>query len=716
MTEEAPALVVRQFALSPVLAVIALIGLAALTVWWNKTRHDVIDIPDALWAIPFIVPPCVACYWIFTESLYGDGWSVVWLALASFIGGAAAICGRRIAFSWLDRLSPVPATIIAVVRDILAIAVVATLSVISLEVACNDSFPHIPSNSFGFSVAILACVLGALYFLGQRRGALMLIVPVASCIFGIAEHFVYTFKWEAILPSDILALGTAAEVSSGYSFEFTDGIVISLTLMTVCFALLAHIRPRKASTPRVLRANIAGNLCCFVVIAGLSVSGFGGMDIEEALGFGFDRWQPIMTYTEQGFVTAFTTMLNDLPIEKPEGYTADKAESTQAELAAQYDAGWGASEQRAAAVAQFNEIHPTVIAVMDESFSDLSCYESILNAGYTGPAFYNSLGDTLMRGTMLSSVCGGGTANSEFEFLTGNTTAFVGVGKIAYQLYEMSGVDSLAKDLGELGYTATAMHPQNPVNYHRDQIYKQLGFGDFLSADDFPDGPWYHAGASDRATFDKILELLASNDAPQFIFDVTMQNHGGYDAGTVPAEELTNYAVEGLSDDLSSQLNTYLTCINATDRDLEYFIDALRNIGRPVVLVFFGDHQPSVASALNDALYPDEDDATHAFRAYQSSYMVWANYEIAGNTDLNVYSTVGANEIAALTLEKIGAPLTDYQKALLVTRSQVPTINVAGYLGADGLRYDLADENSPFRSTIDQMQQIQYLNFASKVQ
>lgn len=353
---------------------------------------------------------------------------------------------------------------------------------------------------------------------------------------------------------------------------------------------------------------------------------------------------------------------------------------------------------------------------MNESFSDLSCFEQLQAAGYTGPAFYNSLPDTLVRGTMLASVAGGGTANSEFEFLTGATTAFVGVGKIPYQLYQMNDVSSLAKDLKELGYTATAMHPQNPVNYHRDKIYQQLGFGDFLSIADFEGAPYYHAGVCDYATYDKILDLLRADDAPQFIFDVTMQNHGGYDVGTVPAEELTNYWVEGASEGANSALNTYLTCINASDRDLEYFINELRNIGRPVVLVFFGDHQPSAATTLNDELYPQEDTASHAFRIHQSTYFVWANYEIAGNTELNVYDTVGANEIAAITLNKIGAPLTDYQKALPATRSDVPTINVAGYLGADGLRYDLESEDSPYASTIDKLQRMQYLEFASKVQ
>lgn len=717
MSDNPAPLVDGSFLAGPVLAIIGLACLVA-ALFWLHLKHDVhlIDIPSALWALPFIAPLGIACFWLSGNLAYGDGSGVVALSICALIGGALAATLRKTAFDWLDSRPVASSSIIAAIRDIACIAIVSVLSVISLEIACNGNLPHIPSNSFGLSCGIVACMLAVFYLLGQRHGAPMMIVPLTSSIMGIAEHFVVTFKGEAILPSDILALGTAAEVSSGYDFQFTQDIFFSLALMVVSFTLLSFIRPRRTHSRRALFANVAANTCCCILVAAIAVSGFGNLDIETALGFDFDRWWPISTYTSQGFVTAFTTMLNDLPIDKPEGYSANEAESIQKDLAAQYDAGYGASEQRQAAVDQFDEIHPTVITVMDESFSDLSCYEPLAAAGYTGPAFYNSLPDTLMRGTMLSSVCGGGTANSEFEYLTGNTTAFVGVGKIAYQLYEMSGIDSLAKDLNAIGYKATAMHPQNPINYHRDQVYKQLGFGKFLSADDFADAPWYHAGATDRATFDKILDLLSSDSAPQFIFDVTMQNHGGYDAGTVPAEELTSYTIEGLGDDVLSPLNTYLTCINASDRDLEYFIDALRNLDRPVVLVFFGDHQPSVASSLNDALYPDEDAATHAFRSYQSTYMVWANYEIAGNTELNVNQAVGANEIAALTLEKIGAPLTDYQKAMLVTRDQVPTINVAGYLGADGLRYDLENEDSPYLDVVDKMRRMQYLNFASKVQ
>ena len=717
MTEDIPLEITsREMANLPIFIAALIVAAVIARICVSVKRKEQPPVFRALWCATLLIPLGVVAAWIANQLLVNEGNSL-WILSYSALGAAAvALLVEPLVSELINQTDVATGTVACICRDIIIIAAVAILSFVSLEIACNETFYRIPANSFGFSVGLLASILLSLYLLGQRHGGAMVLVPVACCILGIAEHFVMTFKGEAILPSDILALGTAMEVSEGYEFTFTAGIVTSLALLEISLGLLSLIRPRKLSTPAHVLPAIAGNLCAFLLVSVISLLGFSSIDLEQALNFGFDRWQPICTYVSQGFITSFTEMVNELPIEKPEGYTPDETKNIEQELVVAYDSTYGSSEQRAAAVAQFNEIKPTVIAVMNESFTDLSCFEQLKAAGYFGPNYYNSLPDTLVRGTMLASVTGGGTANSEFEFLTGATTAFVGVGKIPYQLYQMSDVDSLAKDLKELGYVATAMHPQNPVNYHRDKIYQQLGFGEFLSIDDFGDAPYYHNGVCDYVTYDKILELLRTDERPQFIFDVTMQNHGGYEIGSVPAEELTNYWVEGASENTNAMLNTYLTCINASDRDLEYFINELRNIGRPVVLVFFGDHQPSDATTLNDELYPQEDTASHAFRIYQSTYFVWANYEIAGNTELNVYDTVGANEVAAITLNKIGAPLTDYQKALLATRSDVPTINVAGYLGADGLRYDLESEDSPYASTIDKLQRMQYLEFASKVQ
>lgn len=265
-----------------------------------------------------------------------------------------------------------------------------------------------------------------------------------------------------------------------------------------------------------------------------------------------------------------------------------------------------------------------------------------------------------------------------------------------------------------MGYRTTAMHPQNPVNWKRSTVYEQLGFDEFLSMEDFADAPVYHSGATDASTYDKIIELLEQDASPQFIFDVTMQNHSGYGEGTVPSEDVVRLDVAGIDDPaILSELGVYLACINKSDEDLAYFIDRLKGIDRPVALVFFGDHQPGFSGTLADALYGDVPMLDREFKKHESTYAVWTNYEVAG-AESGAPRTTDSSQLAAQVLYALGAPLTDRQKAGLVLGQEVAGVSLAGYTGADGLRYALGAE-SPFGDAVNTMQAIQYLEFGSKM-
>lgn len=201
--------------------------------------------------------------------------SSLWVLSYSALGAAAVILlVEPLVSGLIDQTDLATGTVACICRDILVIAAVSALSFVSLEIACNETFYRIPANSFGFSVGLLATVLLSLYLLGQRHGGVMALVPVACCILGIAEHFVITFKGEAILPSDILALGTAMEVSEGYEFTFTAGIVTSLALLEISLGLLSLIRPRKLRTPTHVFPAIAANLCAFLLVTVVGLSGF----------------------------------------------------------------------------------------------------------------------------------------------------------------------------------------------------------------------------------------------------------------------------------------------------------------------------------------------------------------------------------------------------------------------------------------------------------
>lgn len=241
----------------------------------------------------------------------------------------------------------------------------------------------------------------------------------------------------------------------------------------------------------------------------------------------------------------------------------------QRTLVNEFESRMESTSQRATAVNQFDNLKPTIITVMNEAFTDLTIYQELVDAGYQGPQAYKSLTDTLIRGPLDVSVTGGGTANSEFEFPTGFSSAFIGGAKCPYQLYDLENIDSIVEQFTTLGYSATALHPENPMNYNRSTVYPKLGFDSFLSKEDFEDAELYHIWVSDKSTYDKVLDLLRPDTTDQFIFDFTIQNHSGYENGTVPIEDVVSYIPSGIADEeVLSQLNNYLACVKNLTRRL----------------------------------------------------------------------------------------------------------------------------------------------------
>lgn len=703
------------FAIIPLAAAIGLVVLTVASALRTRTYGRRLAAGDILWPAAHIALLAVMAYLCHAGMCIFEPGALVIFSLVVEAAGALTLARSAIA-GVLDRMDPASGRILRPVRDVALMTAASVLSVWALERAWNAQYACIPILFFGVAVLVVLLAMLALYFAGQRTGALCTLAVAVCGGFGVAQYFIQQFKSAAILPSDLLALQTAAAVSGGYTYQIDRAVAESLIAVAVALTCLSFIQPAPAPERWRRAARVGVNLCCAGAVAAAMAFGFTTVNFEEALDFTYDRWWPIATYSSCGFIPSFIAVAQDLPIPEPDDYTDEQADEAEDALVAAYDATLGQNPSRIAAEQQFAEVKPAIITIMNESFSDLSVYDGLREAGYTGPAYYNSLSDTLQRGCLMASTNGGGTANSEFEYLTGNSIAFVGNGKYPYQLYNLSNIDSLPKQLAELGYRSRAVHPQPPTNWNRSMVYPQLGFEDFVSKDDFDeDAPRYHSGVTDRVTYDKVLELLREDDGPQFIFDVTMQNHSGYDEGTVPDDELTSYAPAGVTDaTLVSQLNTYLTCIEASDRDLAYLIEQLRGIGRPVVLVFFGDHQPNMTTALNDALYPGEDTLSHQWRLFESTYFVWANYDVAGNDQMSFNQELSINELAAQMLYMIGAPLTDYQKALLASRSEITSISANGYRGADGLCYEL-DANSPHRSLVDELRIIQYRNFARKI-
>eukprot|EP00831_Metopus_contortus_P035178 TRINITY_DN2800_c0_g1_i1.p2 TRINITY_DN2800_c0_g1~~TRINITY_DN2800_c0_g1_i1.p2 ORF type:complete len:194 (-),score=27.10 TRINITY_DN2800_c0_g1_i1:103-684(-) len=171
--------------------------------------------------------------------------------------------------------------------------------------------------------------------------------------------------------------------------------------------------------------------------------------------------------------------------------------------------------------------------------------------------------------------------------------AFLPVGSIPYQQYINRPLSNLTTTLNEQGYESTAVHPYPGTGWNRNSVYKYFGFSKFITSDEFVNPTYYRCYISDESSFDKVKEVLENNKAdnkPQFIFNVTIQNHGGYNFG----DDVFKSNIKLLDIENSKQANQYLSLVKHTDEAFENLLNYLEKQKEPTIVVFFGDHMPGI--------------------------------------------------------------------------------------------------------------------------
>ena len=312
-----------------------------------------------------------------------------------------------------------------------------------------------------------------------------------------------------------------------------------------------------------------------------------------------------------------------------------------------------------------------------------------------------------MWGTAYSSVYGGNTCNSEYEFLTGNTTAFLPVGSKPYQQYvdhEQTSLVSLLKD--GYGYECVAIHPGNRSAWQRDTAYEYLGFDEFVDVSAFDvKRELEHGLTSDRSSYDQVIYEYEHRDPdqPLFLFNVTIQNHGGYEDEDYP----TTVQVEGAEGEYP-QTEQYLSLTKKSDEALEYLLEYFSQQEEPVVVLFFGDHWPNLEEDfLTQLLGEDADDLSFAntMREYQVPFLIWANYDLEGEE----IEAVSLNYLSGLLLRAAGLEGTDYTKFLEQLRQTMPVITAVGMLDQEGNLYKNGD-STPYDELLNKYNILQYNN------
>lgn len=594
-----------------------------------------------------------------------------------------------------------------------------------VEAYWHNPFAEVRIQAKWMNILIYELIAWIFLFLtGRSKWALRLLWGLAL-VYGLTNYYVMEFRSTPFVPWDLFSVKTAASVAGNYDFTPSVKVaVLSLIfiagIVLVGFAdvRLYGVRPRGESLwsrcrKGVTRLFAGRGMKAAKSGAGLkSESGEKTRDAGETRqsqdkASGFRRWiwmwrlvpavlltliltsfvgllqkedfqlehdlypylfTPTVMNKYNGFAVTFAMDLAYVVVEKPAGYRASEEQKKLQE----YDQR--AKGQESAKQASAQDL-PNVIVIMNEAFSDLGVLGDHFQTDPDCLPFVHRLlqgQENTVTGMLNVSVCGGNTANTEFEFLTGNSMAFFPVGSIPYQQYIKKPLPSLASHLKSLGYATTAVHPYNASGWSRDTVYPLLGFDRFDSLNDFSSVSYFRDYVTDESDYDKIKEIYQAgkNEKPQFIFNVTMQNHGSY-------SELFDNFVPDVSSNAGTgtALHQYLSLIRQSDLAFENLVDYFSKESDKTVLVFFGDHQPAdfvahdvwQVNGVNDANLTDEQRQIR----YQVPYVIWANFPIeqAKGQDTSV------NYLAQRVLQSAGIPLSGYQMYLSEKEKEVPVIS-----------------------------------------
>jgi len=392
-----------------------------------------------------------------------------------------------------------------------------------------------------------------------------------------------------------------------------------------------------------------------------------------------------------GYIFDFVSKFKEIRIAEPDGYDKEQI----ATLAEKYQLAKETEEKK-----------PHIIVIMNEAFSDLGVHGDIKTNTEVMP-FVSSMGENAVSGYALASVYGGNTANSEFEFLTGNTMAWLSPNMVPYQRYVQPSAYSMVSYLkSTYQYQCIAMHPYLSSSWNRPTAYANLGFDEAMFLEDFKQEQYVRQYVSDQEMFEMVVETYESKkDQPLFLFGVSMQNHGGYNYKGANFEQ--SVSLEGFDGDYP-EVEQYLSLIRETDRAVEYLISYFQQVDDDVVIVFFGDHQPILDDAFYNEIQENSDDSLdEQQKKYMVPFFVWTNYD----SEEKEVTCTSLNYLSSYVYEVAGLAKPPYNQFLSEMEGNIPAINASGFYSKEQQQYlPFEQASKEEKQWLQQYQNLQYHN------
>ena len=599
--------------------------------------------------------------------------------------------------------------------------IVGTVSLLMAPVASYFMFEYVTGNLDTVPYYMAVLNIGWIYVLYLAlfavTGRTRIAVPAASCVLyviSLAETFVVAFRSRPIMLWDVMAFRTAMTVSGNYEFFITRQMKTAFVLLLLMNVFL-WFTPRRVRGWK-LRLAVGGGIAASIV-------GYGAWFfavLVPSWGLGINMWAINGTYQEYGYVLSTAVSLQYVVKKPPQGYSNARLKEiyNRLEESIYAEAGNGQAypvKSQAYPESPENPENPenrpeegqpvtpvNLICIMNESLAELkTAGDFTTNTEYF--PFMDSLEENTVRGSLCVPVFGSMTSNTEFEFLTGDSMALLPANSIAYQFNVKPDTYSMVSTLKDQGYYSVAMHPYPGENWNRVECYQNMGFDAFLDQEFYEGSQELRNYVSDEADYQKLIQVVEAKENPEdklFIFNVTMQNHGGYE-GTYDNFEQEVW-LTGEYEGKYPKTDQYLSLMKRSDQAFQYLVEYFSRIDEPTMIVMFGDHQPSVEDEFYDdiaGMPSSEITVQEHLMWYETPFIIWTNYSMPSED----MGRLGAVYLSSEVLWRANLEMTPYNRFLLAMKEDLPVVHFLGCYDREGTYYYWAkaeSERCPYQDTV----------------
>ena len=599
--------------------------------------------------------------------------------------------------------------------------IVGTVSLLMAPVVSYFMFEYVTGNLDTVPYYMAVLNIGWIYVLYLAlfavTGRTRIAVPAVSCVLyviSLAETFVVAFRSRPIMLWDVMAFRTAMTVSGNYEFFITRQMKTAFVLLLLMNVFL-WFTPRRVRGWK-LRLAVGGGIAA-------SIAGYGAWFfavLVPSWGLGINMWAINGTYQEYGYVLSTAVSLQYVVKKPPQGYSNARLKEiyNRLEESIYAEAGNGQAypvKSQAYPESPENPENPenrpeegqpvtpvNLICIMNESLAELkTAGDFTTNTEYF--PFMDSLEENTVRGSLCVPVFGSMTSNTEFEFLTGDSMALLPANSIAYQFNVKPDTYSMVSTLKDQGYYSVAMHPYPGENWNRVECYQNMGFDAFLDQEFYEGSEELRNYVSDEADYQKLIQVVEAKENPEdklFIFNVTMQNHGGYE-GTYDNFEQEVW-LTGEYEGKYPKTDQYLSLMKRSDQAFQYLVEYFSRIDEPTMIVMFGDHQPSVEDEFYDdiaGMPSSEITVQEHLMWYETPFIIWTNYSMPSED----MGRLGAVYLSSEVLWRANLEMTPYNRFLLAMKEDLPVVHFLGCYDREGTYYYWAkaeSERCPYQDTV----------------